>query len=87
MSVYVRSSYDIPSAMQLTPYEDRSNPLISYKGNPDLKNTWRFYGNMYYSKYNQAEKIQIYISTLISIIRIMMLPITGILIKRQEDRR
>lgn len=60
MSMYVRSSYDIPSAMQLTPYEDRSNPLISYKGNPDLKNTWRFYGNMYYSKYNQLKNTNLY---------------------------
>lgn len=82
ISAYVGSNYDIPSAMQLTPYEDRSNPLISYKGNPDLKNTWRFYGNMYYSKYNQL-KIRIYISTLVSIIRTMTLPITVILIKKQ----
>ena len=60
ISVFVGSNYDIPSAMQLTPYEDRSNPLISYKGNPDLKNTWRFYGNMYYSKYNQLKNTNLY---------------------------
>ena len=70
--VFVGSNYDIPSAMQLTPYEDRFNPLISYKEIPDLKKHLEVYGNIYYSKYNQPKKIQIYISTLVSIIRTMI---------------
>ena len=57
MSMYVRSSYDIPSAMQLTPYEDRSNPLISYKGNPDLKRIpGGFMEICIIAKYNQLKK-------------------------------
>ncbi|MEH7889968.1 outer membrane beta-barrel protein [Elizabethkingia meningoseptica] len=60
MSVYMSSNYGIPSALQLTPYEDKSNPLISYKGNPDLKNTWRFYTGAYYSKFNQAKNTNLY---------------------------
>ncbi len=60
LGMYNYSSYDIPSAMQLTPYTDISNPLISYQGNPDLKPLWRTNTNLYFNNHIMEKNLNLY---------------------------
>ncbi|MDC8105055.1 outer membrane beta-barrel family protein [Chryseobacterium sp. B21-037] len=62
LSLYNYADFNIPSAEQLTPYEDLSNPLITYKGNPDLKNTWTNRTYLYFSNYNMVKDINYYVN-------------------------
>ncbi|KQT17651.1 hypothetical protein ASG31_09675 [Chryseobacterium sp. Leaf404] len=62
LSVYNYSYFDIPTAEKLTPFEDRINPLISYVGNPNLKNTWTnsLYINL--NNFNMVKNINYYLN-------------------------
>ncbi|MFP3597541.1 outer membrane beta-barrel protein [Chryseobacterium sp. SIMBA_029] len=60
LSIYHYADYNIPSAEQLTPYEDTSNPLITYRGKPDLKNTWTNRTYLYFNNFNIVKNISYY---------------------------
>lgn len=57
LSLYNYSDYNIPTAEQLTPYEDTSDPLITYKGNQNLKNTWTNRTDLYFNNFNILKNI------------------------------
>ena len=60
LSLYHHARYTIPSAQQLTPYTDFSNPLIAFQGNPDLKNQWYNGTYLYFNNYNMVKNINYY---------------------------
>lgn len=62
LSLYNYAGFNIPGAEQLTPYKDLSNPLITYQGNPDLKNTWTNSTYLYFSNYNMVKNISYYVN-------------------------
>jgi hypothetical protein len=62
LSLYAFSDYTIPTAEQLTPYVDYSNPLITYEGNPALKNSWNNMTYLYFSNYNMVKNINYYLN-------------------------
>ncbi|WP_415328578.1 outer membrane beta-barrel protein [Chryseobacterium sp. MMS23-Vi53] len=62
LSLYHFSDFTIPTAEQLTPYEDLSNPLITYQGNPDLKNTWSNMTYLYFNNSNIVKNINYYLN-------------------------
>ncbi|WP_238555019.1 TonB-dependent receptor [Chryseobacterium sp. P1-3] len=62
ISLYNYSNFTIPGAEQLTPYKDESNPLITYTGNPDLKNTWTNSMYLYFNNFNKIKNINYYIN-------------------------
>lgn len=62
LSLYNYADFTIPGAQQLTPYEDLSNPLITYKGNPDLKNTWTNRTYLYFNNFNMVKDISYYVN-------------------------
>lgn len=62
LSIYNYSSFSIPTAEQLSPFTDNINPLISYKGNPDLKNTWQNGAYVYFNNFNMLKNINYYMS-------------------------
>lgn len=62
LSIYNYSNFTIPSAEQLTPYRDESNPLSTYTGNPDLKNTWTNSLSFYFSNYNKVKNINYFVN-------------------------
>lgn len=62
LSIYNSSNYTIPTAEQLTPYKDETNPLATYQGNPDLKNTWTNNLSLYFSNYNKVKDLSYYIN-------------------------
>ncbi|WP_126651936.1 TonB-dependent receptor [Chryseobacterium aureum] len=62
LSIYNYSNFTIPTAEQLTPYKDESNPLATYQGNPDLKNTWSNSLSLYFNNYNKVKYISYYIN-------------------------
>lgn len=62
LNLYNSSSFTIPDAEQLTPYKDESNPLITYTGNPDLKNTWITSSNLFFTNFNMIKNINYYIN-------------------------
>lgn len=60
LSVYNYSNFTIPTAEQLTPYKDESNPLATFQGNPDLKNTWTNNLYLYFNNYNKVKDLSYY---------------------------
>ncbi len=60
LSFYNYSNFTIPTAEQLTPYKDESNPLITYQGNPNLKNTWTNNLYLYFNNYNKVKDLSYY---------------------------
>lgn len=54
------ANYSIPTAVQLTPYQDVSNPLLTQTGNPDLKNTWYNSTNANFNSYNQVKNLNLF---------------------------
>ena len=62
LSIYNYSNFTIPTAEQLTPYKDESNPLATFQGNPDLKNTWSNSLSLYFNNYNKVKFISYYIN-------------------------
>ncbi|MBK1897659.1 TonB-dependent receptor [Chryseobacterium paridis] len=62
LSLYNYADFNIPGAQQLTPYEDLSNPLITYQGNPDLKNTWTNRTYLYFNNFNMVKDISYYVN-------------------------
>ncbi|PKF74354.1 TonB-dependent receptor [Chryseobacterium sp. PMSZPI] len=62
LSVYNYSNFTIPTAEQLTPYRDESNPLVTYTGNPDLKNTWSNNLSLYFNNYNKVKDLSYYVN-------------------------
>ncbi|MBD8082156.1 TonB-dependent receptor [Chryseobacterium caseinilyticum] len=62
LSIYNYAHFDIPSAERLTPYEDRINPLISYIGNSNLKNTWTNSLFINLNNFNMVKNINYYLN-------------------------
>jgi len=62
LNLYHSSDFSIPTADQLTPYRDISNPLITFQGNPDLKNTWRNSTYLYFNNFNMVKNINYYLN-------------------------
>ncbi|WP_326984799.1 TonB-dependent receptor [Chryseobacterium sp. MYb264] len=60
LSLYQFSDFTIPTAEQLSPYLDESNPLISFQGNPDLKNSWSNMTYLYFNNSNIVKNINYY---------------------------
>lgn len=56
------SSFTTPSAGQLIPYLDLSNPLVSTQGNPDLKSTWTNKAAIYFSNFNLIRNLNYYVN-------------------------
>ncbi|WP_313089818.1 TonB-dependent receptor [Chryseobacterium flavum] len=56
------ASFSIPAAEQLIPYHDESNPLISYTGNPNLKNSWMNSSSLSFNSYNLVKNFHYYIT-------------------------
>lgn len=48
------ANYTIPQAMELNPFIDISNPLITFQGNPNLKSTWQNNTNVNFTTSNIA---------------------------------
>jgi len=63
LNIYNNANFSIPTALQLTPYIDTSNPLIIQQGNPELKNAWRNNTYLYFNSFNMLKNINYYIST------------------------
>ncbi|MFC3159030.1 Outer membrane protein beta-barrel family protein [Chryseobacterium arachidis] len=59
-------NFSIPSASRLIPYVDTSNPLITYTGNPDLKNSWINRTSVYFSNFNVPKNMNYYVSLVFS---------------------
>lgn len=62
LTVSNSSSFNIPGAGQLTPYKDESDPLVTYTGNPDLKNTWMTNSNVSFNRFNIIKNFNYYIN-------------------------
>lgn len=62
LSIYNSAEFSIPTAEQLTPFTDNINPLITYQGNPDLKNRWQNSSYIYYSNYNILKNMNYYMN-------------------------
>ncbi len=62
ISLYSFANFDIPTAEKLTPFEDRINPLTSYVGNTELKNTWTNNMYVYLSNFNMVKNINYYLN-------------------------
>lgn len=60
LNLYNYANYSIPNAEQLTPYEDTSNPFITYQGNPNLKNSWSNRTDLYFNNFNIIKNITYY---------------------------
>ena len=61
LSLTNSASFTIPDPGKLIPYRDEANPLITYTGNPDLKNTWVNETNLSYNSFNMIKNINYYI--------------------------
>lgn len=62
LNIYNSANFTIPSSDRLIPYVDASNPLITYQGNPDLKNAWNNRTSVYFSNFNVPKNLNYYIS-------------------------
>ncbi|MBV8328692.1 TonB-dependent receptor [Chryseobacterium sp.] len=62
LNLYNYSSFNIPGAEQLIPYKDESNPLSTFTGNPDLKNTWTTSSGATFSSFNMVKNFNYYIN-------------------------
>lgn len=54
------ANYSIPTAVQLTPYQDVSNPLLTQTGNPELKNTWMNSTRLNFNDFNQVKNLNLF---------------------------
>lgn len=52
LSIHNSANYTVPTPENVIPYRDESNPLITYEGNPDLKNTWSNRTSVYFNNFN-----------------------------------
>lgn len=57
LNIYNSASFTIPSSERLIPYLDESNPLVTYRGNPDLKNAWSNRTTVYFSNFNVPKNL------------------------------
>ncbi|WP_426474865.1 outer membrane beta-barrel protein [Chryseobacterium balustinum] len=62
LSIYNSADFSISTAEQLTPFTDNINPLVTYQGNPDLKNRWQNSSYIYYSNYNILKNMNYYMN-------------------------
>ena len=62
LSIYNSASFTIPSSENLIPYVDESNPLVTYTGNPDLKNSWSNRTSFYLNNFNVPKNINYHIN-------------------------
>ncbi len=60
LNINHNATYSIPTAVQLTPYQDVSNPLLTQTGNPDLKNTWLNNTSISYDDFNQVKNLNLF---------------------------
>jgi len=60
LSVYNSTNFNSPSSQNLIPYVDESNPLVTYQGNPDLKNSWNNTSNLSFNMYNIPKNMNYY---------------------------
>ena len=56
-----RGSYTIPTAMELNPFRDESNPLLTFQGNKDLKSTWQNSTNINFMGSNIGRTMNFYV--------------------------
>lgn len=56
------SNFNIPDVEKLIPYRDEADPLVTYTGNPDLKNTWTNSSNISFSSFNIVNNFSYYIN-------------------------
>ncbi len=56
------SNFNIPGAERLIPYKDESDPLITYTGNPDLKNSWTNSSSVSFDNYNRGSGLNYHIN-------------------------
>lgn len=61
-NIYNSASFTIPSSQRLIPYVDESNPLVTYQGNPDLKNAWSNRISLYFNNFNVPKNINYHLS-------------------------
>ncbi len=61
VGIYYDYRVDLPSAYQLLPVEDLSNPMGIYKGNPDLNPNKTHSGNISYNNYDYATRSGFYV--------------------------
>lgn len=57
------SNFNIPDVEKLIPYKDESDPLITYTGEPGLKNTWTNTTNLSFNSFNMVRNLNYYINT------------------------
>ncbi|WP_294304130.1 TonB-dependent receptor [uncultured Chryseobacterium sp.] len=62
LNLYNSASFTIPSSERLIPYVDESNPLVTYQGNPGLKNAWNNRTSLYFSNFNVPKNINYYVN-------------------------
>lgn len=62
LSIYNSMNFNTPSSANLIPYLDESNPLVTYKGNPDLKNSWSNISSINFSNYNIPKNINYFLN-------------------------
>lgn len=60
LNINHNATYSIPTATQLTPYVDVSNPLLTQTGNPDLKNTWLNNTSISFNNFNQVKNLNLF---------------------------
>jgi len=64
LSIYNSTNFNSPSSQNLIPYVDESNPLVTYQGNPDLKNSWTNTSSISFNSYNIPKSINYFINTI-----------------------
>lgn len=62
LSFFNSSSFSIPGADKLIPFKDESDPLVTYTGNPDLKNTWTNNSTVSLDSYNMVSGLSYHIN-------------------------
>ena len=62
LNIYNSASFTVPAAERLIPYVDESNPLVTYQGNPGLKNAWNNRTSLYFSNFNVPKNINYYVN-------------------------
>ena len=60
LSLYNHSDFNFPTALQFTPYDDISNPLITYRGNPDLKPSWTSNTYLFFNNHILEKNLNIF---------------------------
>ncbi|WP_326984800.1 TonB-dependent receptor [Chryseobacterium sp. MYb264] len=62
LSIYNSTTFNSPSSQNLIPYVDESNPLVTYQGNPDLKNSWANMSSVSFNTYNIPKNMNYFVN-------------------------